>query len=500
MNQDSFNAQNSVQNGDGVNNSYSQQNNSNFNGVIQSSTDLNHQPFNNQQQFTTQNSYLSNNQNTSNKGPAKKNKSGFTIGVIVLVIAIICGVIFGGKYVLDSKNKVNSSDKGNNSTKENDNLNNLFSTDKYRLIYNTVDLSDKYWEEKGELMSHRDYFMGRYTFKVLGQSNTDVGGNLSMPFQPSYTMYYRLTAGGGATETCEYFVKVDFNNQNVFFPNSIYGTLDGTSDNAFRFYVLDNNMNFNMITPSFNHLLKTSIERIQNYEIVYQKDNWEISSISQGDKTYIYADYFINREKRDYFNFTAKIDGKLDNEQIDEFVNKLVQNIDISIITDEATKEYLKTKNNDYVVLKDNTVKLGDSFNINTSNIKFRLWSNSNKKILVPSNSSTKNVNLFQWYDDSFGRIQLFEYPNVINDIETVCKGFFGTDLEIQDYTYNNISLKAIYDRNNSYRKLNGYSDLVGFAFKVDNNVYTVETSKYLIDSEIDSYLKYLFENVLISK
>lgn len=60
--------------------------------------------------------------------------------------------------------------------------------------------------------------------------------------------------------------------------------------------------------------------------------------------------------------------------------------------------------------------------------------------------------------------------------------------------------MKAIYDRNNSYRKLNGYSDLVGFAFKVDNNVYTVETSKYLIDSEIDSYLKYLFENVLISK
>ena len=472
-------------------------NNQNFNQQPISSYE---QPIMSEPTLQPTNTFESGNANNTsfNNKPPKKMNLGLIIGIVAIVAVVGVGIVFGSKLFSNNNSGLNKEK----------NINESFSTDKYSLIYDKVDFENKYWQEKNATMSYmtnQEYFINKYTFQVLNQSDTSIGGNFSMPLQDNYTMYYRITDGGGATKTCEYFVKIEFNKDGIFFPNMMIGSLNGTSDTPFNFYILDNNMNFNAIIPSFNHLMKSSKERNETAEIIYQENNWEISKIVSSQRTYIYIDYFINKADSDYINFDVVINGELDKKQIDEFINKFLQNVNISMLDDSETKAYLtKLRPNDnFVDLKNDTIKLSDNFEIKTNNIKLRLWTSDDSRILAPYISSTNNVNFFQWYDlnwkNGLDRIQLFEYVGV-SDIEKVAKGYFGEDLEIQDYTYNNFNIKAVYDRNNDYRKSNGYSDMVGFAFQVDNNVYTIETTNYLTDAEINEYFKYLFENVLTIK
>ena len=253
------------------------------------------------------------NHTSFNGKPPKKMKLGLIIGIVAVVAVVGVGIVFGSKLLS------NNSNSGLN--KEN-NINESFSTDKYSLIYDKVNFENKYWQEKNatiSYMTNQEYLMNKYTFQVLNQSDTNTGGNFSMPLQDNYTMYYRITDGGGATKTCEYFVKIEFNKDEIFFPNMMIGSLDGTSDTKFNFYILDNNMNFNAIMPSFKHLMKSSKERNQNAEVIYQENNWEISKIVSNQRTNIYADYFINKADSDYINFDVVINGELDKKQIDEF-------------------------------------------------------------------------------------------------------------------------------------------------------------------------------------
>ena len=123
------------------------------------------------------------------------------------------------------------------------------------------------------------------------------------------------------------------------------GTLEGGSDRVFTFSLLDSYMNFNNITGNFRHLMKTTkmqSENKSNYKLLYEDNEWAFFEItSNSEKTIIYADYYVDLENYDYINFEIKLNGKLKEDDVNELINKIKNNIQISKIEDDYTCNYL---------------------------------------------------------------------------------------------------------------------------------------------------------------
>ena len=290
------------------------------------------------------------------------------------------------------------------------------------------------------------------------------------------------------------------------------GTLEGTSDSVFSFSILDSDMNFNRISGNFNHYMKTTKmqnENNSNFKLLYEDDEWAFFEVTGNtEKTTIYADYYVNLEKYDYINFKISLNGKLKNNDVEELVNKIKNNIKISKIEDTSICNYIEElRPSDYYLKlnsQDEKIKVSENFTLDMKDTYIRLWASSDSYLLGTNSTSTNNVNMLQWYDkdwkDGFARIQLLEYPEASkNGIENVAKACFGTDIEVKDYNYKNLKVKLAYDTDSSsYRVVKGYSNFVGIAFELDNNVYTVECSEYLKEEEISSYIQYLFDSIIL--
>lgn len=439
----------------------------------------------------------------------KKNKG---ISLIILVLIIVLIVVIGSIsvfVVIKSDNAKVKGDKSKQASTE-------FFTGDYSLVYDVSSYSDSYWNSQNSVysaMTNREYFFNKYMFQVVGQSSSNkCGGNLAMPLKPDYAMYYRIYEGGGAEKTCEYFLKVEFNQDHIFYPSMMLGTLEGTSDSMFTFSILDKDMNFNPISANFKHYSKTTKmqnENNSNYKLIYEDNEWAFfETIGNSGKTTIYADYYVNIDEYDYINFTISLNGKLDSDAINELVNKLINNIKISKIEDKTICDYIDNlRPSDYYLKlnsKDELIKVSEKFTLDMTDTYIRLWGSSDSRVLGVSSTSTNNVNMLQWYDkkwkDGLVRIQLLEYPNGSNyGIENVAHACFGADIEIKDYNYKNLKIKLAYDTNSSsYRVAQGYSNFIGIIFELDNNIYTIESSKYLKETEISSYIQYLFDNVIL--
>ncbi len=444
-------------------------------------------------------------------------KSNKGISLIILVLIIVLILVVGGVTIFMITKKDNNSTNNENNVQgsKSEQASGEFFNGDYSLIYDVSGYSDSYWDSKNEVysaMTNREYFFNKYMFQVADQSSSTYGGNLAMPLKPDYTMYYRIYEGGGNQETCEYFLKVDFNKEHIFYPNMMLGTLEGTSDSVFTFSILDSDMNFNRISGNFNHYMKTTKmqnENNSNYKLLYEDDEWAFFEVTGNtEKTTIYADYYVDLEKYDYINFKISFNGKLKNNAIDELVNKIKNNIKISKIEDTSISNYIEElRPSDYYLKlnsQDEKIKVSENFTLDMKDTYIRLWASSDSYLLGTSSTSTNNVNMLQWYDkdwkDGFARIQLLEYPEASNNgIENVTKACFGTDIEVKDYNYKNLKVKLAYDTDSSsYRVAKGYSNFVGIAFELDNNVYTVECSEYLKEEEISSYIQYLFDSIIL--
>lgn len=441
-----------------------------------------------------------------------KNKRG--IGVIFLIIIIVLILVIAGVTIFMVNKKDNNSLNNTQVSKSNQTSDEFFNGD-YSLIYDVSSYSDQFWNSKNSIysaMTNKEYFFNKYMSQVANQSSSTYGGNLAMPLKPDYTMHYRIYKGGGAEKTCEYFLKVEFNKEHIFYPNMMIGNLEGTNDSMFTFSILDNDMNFNRISGNFNHYMKTTKmknENNSNYKLLYEDNEWAFFEVTgNNEKTTIYADYYVDLEKYDYINFTIKLNGKLKDNDVNELVNKIKNNIKISKIEDDSINNYIKElKPSDYYLKlnsQDEKIKVGQNFTLDMKDTYIRLWGSSNSYLLGTISTSTNNVNMLQWYDkkwkNGLARIQLLEYPEGSKSgIENVMKAFFGTGTEVKDYNYKNLKIKLAYDTNSSsYAASKGYSNFVGIAFEVDNNVYTIKCSENLKETEISSYIEYLFDNIIL--
>lgn len=438
-------------------------------------------------------------------------KSKKVIGSIIIIVLIL---LVGVTTIFIINRKDNNSLNNDKENKSNQANSEFFNGD-YSLIYDVSSFSDSFWNSKNTEYSditNKEYFFNKYMSQVANQSSSTYGGNLAMPLKPDYTMYYRIYEGGGAEKTCEYFLKVEFNQEHIFYPNMMLGTLEGTSDSKFTFSILDSDMNFNRISGKFNHYMKTTKmknESNSNYKLLYEDNEWAFFEVTgNNEKTTIYADYYVNLEKYDYLNFSISLNGKIKDDDVNELVNKIKSNIKISKIEDNSINNYIKElKPSDYYLKlnsQDEKIQLSENCALNMEDTYVRLWGSSSSYLLGTGKTSTNNVNMLQWYDkkwkNGLGRIQLLEYPEGSKKgIENVINACFGENMEIKEYNYKSLKVKLVYDTNSSsHRVSKGYSNFVGIAFELNNNVYTIESIEYLKETEISSYIKYLFENIIL--
>ena len=369
----------------------------------------------------------------------KKNKGIITIilSAIIILILSIAGV---GIFIITQRGNLKNNDNISQEVKEEQKNNKIFYGD-YEIFYDISEISQPYWDSKNEInpmATNREFFYNRYMFHVEGESSSSYGGNLAMPLKPDYTMYYRVYKGGGAEKTCEYFLKVDFNKEHIFYPNMMIGTLEGGSDRVFTFSLLDSYMNFNNITGNFRHLMKTTkmqSENKSNYKLLYEDNEWAFFEItSNSEKTIIYADYYVDLENYDYINFEIKLNGKLKEDDVNELINKIKNNIQISKIEDDYTCNYLSYISHYYLELnnQDQRIDVSKHFILDMKNVEFRVWTSIEDRTGI---TSTNNTNMVQWDDldwrNGFGRISLLEYPGALDKgIENVISDCFGTDVE----------------------------------------------------------------------
>ena len=445
-------------------------------------------------------------------GDMMKKKKGISLIFLILIIGFI--LLVGGliTFLVTKNIKSSGNDKYGQEIKSK-NANKAFFNGDYSIVYDNFDFSDSFWNLENEsysAMTNKEYFFNKYMFQVLGQDETEYGGNISMPLKPSYTMYYRINEGSGADEECEYFLKVDFNKEHIFYPNMMLGSLSGLTDQRFIFSVIDSDMNFSQILADFEHQRITTKEESlenSNYKLLLEDNNWAFFEMTNNKNTTIYADYYINLEKRDYIHFQVNLKGKLNDNAVKEFINKIKNNIQISKIEDPSTCEYLVNlrPSSHFFKLesKDEIIKISDTFSLNMKDKYLRVWGSSDKRILVPSLSSTNNVNNIQWYDknvkNGLAKMSLTEYVDGSkNGIEKVIKAYFGSDIEIKDYSYKDVKIKMVYDTDSSsYKVTNGYSNFDGISFELDGNVYMIEKSEMMKEEEISEFIKYIFENVI---
>lgn len=422
------------------------------------------------------------------------------VALTTLIIIIVLIVLLGGVgitfLVINNKGKSNTNNianSGNKSTEKSNNSNNVFFSEDYSIIYDLNSIPDSFWNEKEPLfsaMTNREYFNNKYTGQV-GSLNT--GDHISMPLTPNFTMYSEFKDGGGATQICDYFVTVDFNQEHIFYPNMVAGSLIHSAiDSSFEFYILDNEMNFNQVSVSFQHKMKTTKMQNENNDkikLIYEDNNWAFFSSQSDTKTTLYADYYINLDEYDYINFVIRFNNIIKSKDIiNEFVNKFMNNIKIKMINDSSTQQIIQSiRPTAYVELNKNDEKmnLGNNMTLNLTNKRVRFWGNK----------------YIQWYDDNWDNGKSY---TILSESSNSISNYSELNYEVKSLEYNNIKINAIYmtedNSQASYRKAYGYSYFTNFTFEVGDSIYTVNCSKnFKDDQEIASYIQYIFDNVIVT-
>ena len=442
-----------------------------------------------------------------------KSNKGITLILLVTIIVlvlIICGVTI---FIFINK-KDNNSTTTQNTVQESETTqtNGEFFNGDYSLVYDVSDYKDSFWNTKDKYgMTNEEKFFNKYMFQVSEKSSATYGGNLAMPLKPNYTMYYMDDNPSSNKGSTDYFLKIDFNKENVFYPNRVIGTLDGISGKVFAFYILDNDMNFNRVSMILyrNRESAKEVNDASDYEIAYEDDEWTFLNFSKNrTKTYVNASYYLNSEKDDYINFGIELNGKLKDEDVKELVDKIKNNVKIDKIEDESTCNYIEGLDPYYYLKlnsKDEKIKLNDDFTLNMEDADVKMWISSEDNTYMQRLTSTKSINVLEWYDkkwkDGSNSTKLIEYPDGLESgIENIANTRYGENIELKDYSYNNIDVKLVYGTTTfKYVEENGYSNLIGIIFESDNDLYSIESKQYLKEEEIPSYIQYLFDNIILT-
>lgn len=417
----------------------------------------------------------------------KKTNQGIAlIKLIILIIAIII-LIFAGIFVIIHFNQKDENENPQvaiNNTQQQKNNSNAFLDKNYKLVYDLNGISQSFWNETNATFSmytNKELFDKKYTSNVV--NNTE--SNINIGITPHFTMYSREEDVNGKG-----YIKVDFNINHAFYPNKLTGSLSNM--NSLNFYILDNYMNFNVVSTNYRYSRKTLKEKSNDsngMKVIYEDNNWQFATSNY--KT-IYANCFINYEEKCYLEFAIYLADKLEDEnELKKLFNSFITNIQVSTINDtNIIRQIENTIPKCYLELDKNNekIKLGNDIILNLNGTKVRTLENGS----------------ISWYDSKWkdGKeniaIEEKKKTSEYNLISILSK---SNEYEIKESDYNNIKYYRCYmteeNEDSSYAIRQGASLFDGIFIETDNNTYRIRNYSNLKEEEIEIFIKYLFDNVI---